>query len=131
MLTACSTVGEQASTPTTTVTVTATPAPEAGAAGDAGDAGFLPSANIGEADAWLLCFGATSGMYADSSTVYPYMETGPSGESTVTDNGDGSFGVLVAFAPTDGQGAGAEAICTASGTIGDPTVVINGGRDFG
>lgn len=90
-----------------------------------------PDDELTALDAWLVCWGATSGLYGDSSTVYPYVADSASGAETVTDNGDGTFEVLVPFAPTSGGGSGAESICIAGGTVGDPTVELQGGRDFG
>ncbi len=118
-----------APTVTTTVTVTATPTAEAEASDVAEVAEDDP---ISAEDAWLLCFGATSGMYAGTHTVYPYGVTATYGEPTVTDNGDGSFTVLVAYVPVNpvGDGYGAESICIASGTVGDPVVTLSGSRHF-
>ena len=82
-------------------------------------------------DAWLLCYGATYGQVHETDTVYPYSERSASGGKTVTDNGDGTFEVLVPFAPTSGQGYGAESICVAGGSIGKPTIELKGARDFG
>lgn len=90
-----------------------------------------PDDAITALDAWLLCAGATYGQYRESSTVFPYSPDAPSGGPTVTDNGDGTFEVLVAFAPSSGEGSGAESICVAGGTIAEPSVELQGGRGFG
>jgi hypothetical protein len=100
-----------------TATVTTTPTPTA----------VAPSSEdlVTELDAWLLCYGATYGVYSETSQLYPYTA------EAVTDNGDGTFEVRVPFAPKSGEGFGAETICVAGGTIEEPTVRLEGGRDFG
>ena len=45
--------------------------------------------------------------------------------------GTSAFEVLVPFAPSSGEGSGAESICVAGGTVGEPTIELQGGRDFG
>lgn len=111
-----------APTATVTATVTAAPAPEAASEQRS------PDSALTELDAWLLCWGATSNEYGETSELYSYSADSPSGGSTVTDIGDGTFQVLVPFAS---EGRGAEAICIASGTVGAPSVDLQGGRDFG
>ena len=120
---AASTPPEATPTVTVTSTVTASPAPTSSAR-SADDA-------LSELDAWLVCYGATFGLYSETSTIFPYSPGSPSGAATVTDNGDGTFEVLVPFAPSSGEGSGAESICVAGGTVGQPTVELRGGRDFG
>lgn len=110
-------------TVTTTATVTATPEPVVVARSYDDE--------LTEFDAWLLCSGATYGQYHESSTIFPYSPDAASGGATLTDKGDGTFEVLVPFAPSSGDGFGAESICVAGGTIGDPFVELQGGRDFG
>ncbi len=124
-LAGCAASASRAATPTVTVTstVTASPAPTSSPR-SADDA-------LSELDAWLLCYGATYGLYSETSTLFPYSSGSPSGRETVTDNGDGTFEVLVPFAPSSGEGSGAESICIAGGTVGEPTVELQGGRDFG
>lgn len=110
-------------TATVTATVTATAEPVTTARS--------PEDPLTALDAWLLCWGATFGEYHESSELFPYSVEAGSGGDTVTDNGDGTFEVLVPFAPSSGQGWGAESICIAGGTVGDPSVQLQGGRDFG
>lgn len=124
-LAGCSSPVDAAATPTvtvtTTTTVTATPSPTPRS----------PDDPVTAFDAWLLCYGATYGESHDTQTVYSYTETSASGGKTITDNGDGTFEMLVPFAPTSGKGPGAESICVAGGTIGKPTIQLKGARDFG
>lgn len=112
--------------PTTTVTITApASSPSASSAAEGGSYGRPLTAE----DAWVACFGATFAQYGTTAKVYPYSATSASGKSTVTAQADGTFEVLVAFAAPSGPGA--EAICEASGTVGDPIIELKGGRDFG
>ncbi|GAA1972269.1 hypothetical protein GCM10009777_00270 [Microbacterium pumilum] len=114
-------------TATVTVTATATPEPTS-VPQSAGDP-------LSSFDAWLLCYGATFGVIGvpndDTWTVQPYDETAALGGPMVTDNGDGTFTVLLTLLPKSGTGSGLEAICDASGTIGDPSVFVKFGRDIG
>ena len=118
-LTGCTAPDTPAAAPTVTVTTTVTaeptPAPVTRSADDA----------LSALDAWLVCYGATYGLYSETSTLFPYSA------DRVTDNGDGTFEVLVPFAPSSGEGSGAESICVAGGTVGEPTIELQGGRDFG
>jgi hypothetical protein len=113
--------------PAPTVTVTVTETVQA----DPTPAPRSPDDAITALDAWLLCSGATYGEYHESSTVFPYSPDAISGGRTVTDKGDGTFQVLVPFGPSSGEGYGAESICVAGGTVGEPSVELQGGRDFG
>jgi hypothetical protein len=116
-------------TVTATATATATPEPT-----------IVPqsaSDPLSSFDAWLLCYGATHGVFGvphdDGGywVVQPYDETAAFGDPTVTYNGDGTFLVRLALLPSSGEGLGAEAVCEASGTIADPSVSVQFGRGFG
>jgi hypothetical protein len=113
-------VSDPASAPTATATATATATPAAPTAVIRSAADALTAL-----DAWLVCYGATYGVYSETSTLFPYTP------EVVTENGDGTFEVRVPFAPTSGTGSGAESICVAEGTVGEPVVELRGGRDFG
>ncbi len=132
-LAACSSSTEDVPTPTVTVAVTATVTATPEASGSVESTVVEPDDPITAEGAWLACYGWASGKYADSEwNVYPYTEGAASGGSTVTDNGDGSFEVLVPFAPSaESGGSGAELICDVSGTVGTPILTIQGARDFG
>jgi hypothetical protein len=103
-------------TPATTVTatVTATPAPVARSASDP----------LTPLDAWLACFSAVRREYEQGSDVtvdwYPYDE------KSVVQKGDG-FEVTIGFPA--GNGSGIET-CTASGTVGNPTLTFSGFIDI-
>ena len=108
---------------TATATVTATPEPVA-----------IPRSfddPIAEHDAWALCWGAVFGQNSQYWTLEPYSAEAPLGGPTVVDNGNGTFDVTVMWAPVSGDGFAGEAMCTAGGTIGDPSVQLNGVRDYG
>ena len=118
----CAATSGPASAPTATVTTTVTATPPNPTPTEitrsAGDA-------LTALDAWLLCYGATYGVYSENSTLFPFST------EAVTENGDGTFEVRVPFAPSSGDGVGAESICVAGGTVGEPMVELQGGRDFG
>ncbi|MFG6401977.1 hypothetical protein [Microbacterium sp. P04] len=124
-----------ASPPTPTVTVTATATATVTATPASSPQPAVVERSAADAltawDAWLVCWGATYGQYHDTSTVFPFSPDSPSGGDSITDKGDGTFEVLVAFANSSGQGNGAESICIAGGTVGNPSVELQGGRDFG
>ena len=103
-------------TPATTVTttVTATPAPVARSASD-------PLTGL---DAWLACLSAVRHEYEQESDAtvqwYPYDP------KSISPKGDG-FEVTIGFPA--GEGSGIET-CTASGTVGDPTLSFSGFTDI-
>ncbi|MDT0183258.1 hypothetical protein Q9S36_24030 [Microbacterium sp. ARD31] len=131
VLTGCASAAGEVAAPTATVTTTATVTATVTATPGPTSAPASPDDPLTALDAWLLCYGATYGEYRETSTLFPYTEGSASGNQTVTGNADGSFEVLVPFAPTSGEGYGAESICVAGGTVGEPTVELRGGRDFG
>jgi len=99
--------------PTVTVTVTETPAPVAQS----------PDEPLTSLTAWSLCqAAATNSENFDLADWTP----GPYDAETVSEAADGSFEVTVYFAPTSGEGYGAGSHCTASGTLGSPTVWSSG-----
>lgn len=120
-LAGCAAASTPVATPTVTLTttVTATPSPTT-TDRSATDA-------VTSLDAWLLCYGATFGVYSETSRLFPYSGNA----DAVTDNGDGTFSVRVPFAPLSGEGVGAESLCVAGGTLAEPTIELQGGRDFG
>ncbi len=122
-LTACAALPASAptSSPAPTVTVTSTPAPAPTPVSPESST----EDDVSALDAWLVCYGATHSEYSETFTLLPYSE------DQVTENGDGTFEARVLFAPTSGDGFGAESICIVGGTVGEPIVEIRGARDFG
>jgi hypothetical protein len=111
-LTGCA--AQPAPATTITTTVTATPAPVARSASDP----------ITPLDAWLACFSAVRHEYeqepGSTADWYPYDP------KYVTPKGDG-FEVSIGFPAGDGSGINT---CTASGTVGNPTLTFSGFIDI-
>jgi hypothetical protein len=107
--------------PSATVT-TVTPAPDVRSASDA----------LTELDAWLACSSAVQGNYALNNAG---TQMAPYDASMVSADSAGGFIVKVDFQPPGGSTtdsvAGAQGICTVSGTVGEPVIKQIAFTDFG